>query len=92
MPYIKSKERIRLDTALDKVHLNVPGELNYAINKLCIEYLQDREMSYITLNDIIGAIELAKLEFMRRIVEKYEDHKIKENGDIFQAIIRNKNI
>ena len=92
MPYIKKKEQDRIRVNLDFVHCNNPGELNYAICQLAINYLNNREMDYTTLNDIIGAMEGAKLEFNRRVVVKYEDHKISENGDIFRDIIRIKNI
>ena len=39
--------------------------------------------SYATINDIIGALEGAKMEFYRRVVAPYEDEKIKENGDVY---------
>lgn len=92
MPYIKAKERDRIHVNSSLIRCSSPGELNYAICQLAINYLNDREMSYTTLNDIIGAMEGAKLEFVRRVVNKYEDHKISENGDIFRDIIRIKNI
>jgi len=39
--------------------------------------------SYQTINDIIGALEGAKMEFYRRVVVPYEDKKIKDNGDVY---------
>ena len=41
-----------------------------------------QESNYQAINDIIGALESAKLEFYRRPVAIYEDKKIIENGDI----------
>ena len=92
MPYIKKAGRQRIDELLSQVHIDGPGELNYAICKLAINFLDKREMSYTTLNDIIGAMAGAQAEFTRRIVVKYEEHKIRENGDIFSDVIRTKNI
>jgi hypothetical protein len=40
-------------------------------------------LSYQTINDIVGALEGAKLEFYRRVAVPYEDKKIIENGDVF---------
>ena len=57
------------------------GELNYMFTKLIREYWM-RNQSYQTANDIIGALEGAKLEFYRRTVAPYEDIKIAENGDL----------
>lgn len=60
-----------------------PGELNYEITLKLLKYLEVNGLSYRTINDIIGALEGAKLEFYRRIVVQYEDGKIKENGDVY---------
>lgn len=38
---------------------------------------------YQDINDIMGAIEGAKLEFYRRIAAPYENEKITENGDVW---------
>lgn len=40
-------------------------------------------MSYQAINDIIGALESAKMEIYRRIAAAYEDQKILENSDVF---------
>jgi len=80
MPYIK-KER-RLDF-IDLMEPETTGELNYCFSTLCIDYLVLKGKSYSTLNDIIGALECAKLEITRRLIVPYEDKKIEENGDVF---------
>lgn len=59
------------------------GELNKAITKILIKYLHDRKLSYQTINDIVGALEGAKLEFYRRVAADYENKKIQENGDVY---------
>jgi hypothetical protein len=78
MPYIKKEQRTR-DT------LEAPGtagELNYAITDL-IQFYWTLHRNYQGINDIVGALEGAKLEFYRRVVAPYEDIKIKENGDVY---------
>lgn len=64
-------------------HTGSCGELNYAITQLCKEYLEDNGEKYQIYNDIIGALEGAKLELYRRKVSIYEDKKCEENGDIW---------
>ena len=80
MPYIKSDRRIELKTK------DVPvtaGELNFMLTELCIAYMSDTGVSYQSINDVVGALEGAKLEFYRRFAAPYEDTKIKENGDVY---------
>jgi hypothetical protein len=94
MPYINPDSRSFVDAHGPRT----PGELNYAITKLLVGYLKWHKLypqptvdnvdwhplpTYQDINDIIGAVEAAKLEFMRRVVNPYEDTKIKENGDCY---------
>lgn len=81
MPYIKKEAREELLTRSPAT----TGELNYAISKLLVAYTQGQGMSYGTFNDVLGAMEGAKLEFVRRMLEGYEDLKIAENGDIYDV-------
>jgi len=60
-----------------------PGQLNYLFTTMLSQYLQLNGTSYQTINDIVGALEGAKLEFYRRVAVPYEDQKIKENGDVY---------
>ena len=79
MPYIQVERRMRL-------WIEAPqnaGELNYAITKVMLDYWNSQGRSYQRINDIIGAVEGAKAEFQRRVVGKYEDQKIAENGDVY---------
>jgi hypothetical protein len=79
MPYI---EKIyRDDMAAGFMPVNA-GQLNYCITLLIKEYYRNHP-NYQGVNDIIGALEGAKLEFYRRQVAKYEDQKIKDNGDVY---------
>jgi hypothetical protein len=62
---------------------NEPGQLNYAITCVLKDYIEMNDLNYQTINDIVGALEGAKLEFYRRVAAPYEDTKIKENGDVY---------
>lgn len=79
MPYIKKqyRELIKYGT-----HPVTSGELNYKFSMIIQQYLTDKGLCYKNINDILGALEGAKLEFYRRVVSPYEDKKIKENGDL----------
>lgn len=78
MPYIKQedKDRVRISTPKNS------GELNFKLTELIQDYFVENGGRYQQINDIIGALEGAKLEFTRRITNNYEDSKIKENGDV----------
>ena len=84
MPYIKQADRKELENyTCDGRAPKTAGELNYTITKLVIEYMTNKGLSYQTINDIVGALEGAKLEFYRRVAAPYEDTKIAENGDVY---------
>ena len=78
MPYIEKSERVRADA-----RPRTPGELNFAITSLLDRYLTDKGMSYTHVNDCLGALEGAKLEFYRRVVAPYEIQKMAQNGDVY---------
>jgi hypothetical protein len=82
MPYIHQDDRLLLDLN-GLTTSTTPGELNYIITRLCIEYMDTKGKNYQTINDIVGALEGAKMEFYRRVAAPYEDLKIKENGDVY---------
>lgn len=79
MPYIDPFSRDILD---DDAPLG-SGQLNYSITKLIRFYYLNHGKGYQAINDIVGALENAKLEFYRRVAVPYEDKKIKENGDVY---------
>ena len=78
MPYIKEENR-----KIAKKHPRNAGELNYAITSLILMYWATQGGNYQSINDISGACTEALAEFRRRVVGKYEDQKIKENGDVY---------
>lgn len=78
MPYIKQVDRV-----LASQTPKTPGDLNYAFTTLIKTYMENNKLSYQTINDIVGALEGAKLEFYRRIVINYENTKLAQNGDVY---------
>lgn len=82
MPYIKPEDRPGRQPGFS-VWPTTPGHLNYQITYLLECYLAQNKMSYQAVNDILGALEGAKLEFYRRIAAPYENAKLAENGDVY---------
>lgn len=82
MPYIPPEDRLGLYPDVSRAAAS-PGELNFQISALAVQYLAEHGLNYEVLNDVLGAIEGAKLEFARRVVAPYEDHKIADNGDVY---------
>jgi hypothetical protein len=81
MPYIKQERRV--DLTKSGHDMATSGELNFIITRILNRYREQHGDSYTTYNDIIGALEGAKLEFYRRVVVPYENTKIEENGDVY---------
>lgn len=87
MPYIKPEQRTPLDPLIDQLCAALPdeafaGNLNYVVSRLCAGLLARRK-NYARINEIIGALECAKLELYRRVASPYEDTKSTENGDVY---------
>ncbi len=85
MPYVQQSDRDRLDPKIQElVDIINPdhraGELNYIINRLLLA--TEGEGKYKDFNELLGALEAAKIEFYRRRVAPYEDIKVQENGDL----------
>jgi hypothetical protein len=79
MPYLsKNLKTLLAITGTPKT----PGGLNYMFTELIKKYLE-QGLSYQKINDVVGALEGAKMEFYHRIARPYEDKKIEENGDVY---------
>jgi hypothetical protein len=85
MPYIKPKARQEfIDAAMELAcKIECAGDLNYVVSIIMNIYIQRKSESYATINELIGALECAKLELYRRVAAPYEDFKMKENGDVY---------
>ena len=83
MPYIDGHARQRIDAGGAP---ETAGELNYAITRLVDDYLIRRGgIRYAHLNEVVGALECAKLELYRRLAAPYEDEKLRATGDVYRA-------
>jgi len=84
MPYINKEKRKGIEGTLELIASNLveKGELTYCIYKLGLEYFKNRTKNYQNISETISAMSDATNEFRRRILDPYEDEKIKENGDI----------
>lgn len=78
MPYISQYRRIE-----ESFPTSNAGELNYVLTKVLNKYLLENGLNYAHINDCLGALEGAKLEFYRRVAVPYEEKKLKENGDVY---------
>lgn len=78
MPYIKEHARQELEYRTPET----PGELNYLFTKIALTYVKERGERYYVYNEIVGALDCAKMELYRRHIAPYEDKSIKENGDV----------
>jgi len=83
LPYIKLG---REPLAQGLVAPENPGELNFVITGIIDEYLSG-DFSYQAINDVVGALECAKMELYRRVAAPYEDKKIEENGDVYSPAV-----
>lgn len=81
MPYIPKSQRELFDTLSTKP--TIAGELNYLITRECDDFISRRGLSYANINEVMGALECAKLEFYRRVAAPYEDRKARENGEVY---------
>lgn len=82
MPYIKQANRDAL-TILSVNDAENAGELNFLLTSVIKQYIDYNGLNYQHINDVLGALEGAKIEFYRRIAGPYEDKKIEENGDVY---------
>ena len=93
MPYLKQEDRVRLVDPLtdliDAICINeangvgVAGQVNFIISVLVNSLWQGTKANYAGLNELMGAIECAKLEIYRRLAGPYEEKAAKRNGDVF---------
>ena len=82
VPYITEDQRERLRKGSAPQN---SGELNYGITRLVDTFIVDHGLSYATINEVIGVLECTKQELYRRIAVPYEDKKMSENGDVYNA-------
>ena len=94
MPYIPQQQRIDihndlLDDELGGLNWTPEnaGELNFLVSTFIANYIKTKGLKYAVVNEMIGALECAKLELNRVIIGPYEDIKIAENGPVYDGIL-----
>jgi len=87
MPYTKIENRKKFKAVLFPFLVSAElnrlsaGDLNYLFTAIIDRQLKDA--NYARMNEIVGALECCKQEFIRRKLNPYEDKKIAENGDVY---------
>jgi hypothetical protein len=86
MPYISKEQRSKLDSEIDSLCSKLSGmgvgDYNYVITRLIHNYIKENGLRYEHLNSAVGILECAKAEFIRAVVNFYEDQKRAENSPI----------
>lgn len=86
MPYVAQD----IKDALNEVPIaENAGELTYLLTMVLVEYLTNNGVRYEQLAECLGALEGAKLDLIKRVVNPYEDKKQKENGDVWPQSVLN---
>jgi len=93
MPYIRQEKRSQIESELDQLiikllesesDMGIAGRLNYLISSITGAILNnDERVSYARINELIGALECAKLELYRRVANGLISRKTRLNGDVY---------
>lgn len=91
MPYITQYRRGEIDIELVAERLNwTPsnaGDFNFVVSTFIANYIRANGLKYANVNEMIGALECAKMELNRVIIGPYEDIKIAENSGVYDGIL-----
>jgi hypothetical protein len=82
MPYIVKEFRPNLDTLVEimaSMGIKADGDLNYVLFKYCKYHI---EPGYKNYKNFLGELDECRAEIRRKLLSKYEDKKIEENGDV----------
>ena len=82
MPHLKDHDR-RATLSAGLPALEDGAELNFVITTLVDQFIERHGLNYHTLEEIDGALDLCKAEFVGVVVRPYEDLKIEENGNAY---------
>ncbi|MBM3260995.1 hypothetical protein FJY93_01110 [Candidatus Kaiserbacteria bacterium] len=63
MPYIPQSDRTKFDDAITALKPEKTGELNYVISRLCADYIARTGTGYANLNEVMGVLTCASVEF-----------------------------
>lgn len=91
MPYIKQQLRKKFKTGLEALFeagIKDKGELNYLITCLMIGFALSKGIGYNNLSEAKAAANDAADEFNRRALNLHENIKTRENGDVYEKLIK----
>lgn len=90
MPYITAEARQQADNELQSAGLSfIPdnaGELNFIISRFISNYILEHGLKYAIVNEMVGALECAKMELNRVVIGPYEDEKMNDNGPVYPPV------
>lgn len=94
MPYIKQDKRTDLDGPIEQLlhalrglesddpQNDMGGNLNYVFTRILGRCYGQK---YSEMAEAVSVLEMAKLEYYRRVAAPYEDQKAFDNGDAYGA-------
>lgn len=84
MPYIDEERRTHLRSLADELGNRIigVGEFNYVVSCILHKLVERNGKRYKVMNNLVGALECCKLEFVRTVLSPHEDMKRKENGPV----------
>jgi hypothetical protein len=89
MPYLESHDRRaecdEIVAMMEEIKVQANGDLNYILYKFC---LRNVGPGYNYFKNYIGELTECGEEIRRRLLAKYEDDKIKDNGDVEYLLIK----
>jgi hypothetical protein len=80
MPYVEKKVREGLDGGCEPTSA---GELTYCLQQQIKRYLSTQEVRFENHAVVLGALEAAKADYVRRVLTGYEVHKQVMHGDVW---------
>lgn len=92
MPYINNDRKKHFEKIIEALstYIEAKGDLNYVICELTGQFIERTGVSYTKMSEKIDAVHDAETELRRRLLDRYEDQKIIENGDVpsFKHILK----
>lgn len=88
MPYLTESDfnapSGELNRAITKLMIHEPRELfEMSLVRLIGKYVHDQKPRYATFNDVVGALECAKMEYVRR--HGYDAERIEHSVEVVKA-------
>lgn len=85
MPHVSQEVRRQYDPGVILPADSV-GTLNYLMTEEIIRYVEEHGLSYQTINDALGALLGAALEFYLQVAVPYERNKALQNGNVYAEL------